>query len=150
MKKILDTIRNIFRKDLQSISYPRTYSDKELKKEIDKYGDQSPNSHLGPSYYARASLGLTELERRDSSALGWSTVVVSFFALIFSAISLIYVARQTQYTELQSRGDRIQQLQNIQRAVEFCKNSPDSEESGLYNASNGKSVSCTEVLENYK
>lgn len=146
MKKIFGKIQAIFKKDLKSVAYPRTYSDKELEKEIDRYGNESPNSHLGPSYYARASLGLTELERRNSSALGWTTIVISFLALVFSIIALRYAREQTQYTELQSRGERIQQLQSIQRALELCKDSPNLKESGLYDTTNGKSVSCSEVL----
>ncbi len=131
-------------------SYPRDYSKEDLGKEIDKCGNESPNSHLGSSYYARASLGLTELERRNSSVLGWSTFWVSVIALVLSLMAVRYTAEQTQYAELQSRSERIIQLQNIQRAIDRCKISPKLQESGLFDISNGQSVSCLTVLKTYK
>lgn len=153
MRKIKLFLFQLFksRKDIRvkKKRYPRDYSIKELEKEIDEYGDFSPNSHLGSSYYARASLGLTELERRSSSFLGWSTFFISFLALIFSIRALNYTAEQTQLTEIQSRSDRIMQLQSITRALENCKNNPVLEESGLYDSSNGKPATCHQIIQQY-
>jgi hypothetical protein len=151
MKKLIDKIRILFTKKKQKfVAYPRSCSVEELEKEIDKYGNENPNSHLGASYYARASLGLTELERRDSSFMGWATLIISCFALTFSIISLRYTAEQTEYTELQSRSDRITQLQRVQQSVNACKNDPNIINSGLFDTKNGKEMPCQEVLKIYK
>lgn len=137
------------RKLIKFMSYPRSYSTKELEKEIDKYGEESPNSHLGPSYYARASLGLIELERRNAKWLGWSSLVVSIFALTFSIIAIRYAAEQTKLTEIQSRSERIQQARSINEAVKRCKESPELQESGLYGVETGQSATCSSVLKQY-
>lgn len=139
------------------MAYPRGYSRAELEREIDKYGSESPNSHLGPSYYARASLGLTELERRSTTLLGWVSLLVSIFALVFSILAVRYAAEQTKLaaeqtklTELQSRSDRINQARSITNALEWCKTSPGLQNSGLFEVDTGKPVPCSAVLKKYQ
>ncbi len=132
-------------------SYPRGYSIKELEAEIDTYGNSSPNSHLGASYYARASLGLTELERRNNRWVGGISLLTSILALIFSILAVKYSAEQTKFAEIQSTSERINQARSINRALEFCKTAPpESTESGLFNIETGMPAQCSVVLKQYK
>lgn len=135
------------------MAYPRGYSTEELEKEVDKYGNESPHNHLGPSYYARASLGLSELERRSTARLGKGTFSVSVLALVFSIFAVTYTAKQTKLaeeqtrlTEIQSRSERVMQARSQSAAVERCKNSPELQDSGLYETETGKPAPCSEVL----
>lgn len=76
-----------------------------------------------------------------------------FFAIIsiLTAVITLYMTKQQRdYTELQSRSERINQNRLINEAKESCKKSPDSKDSGLFNVSNGQSASCAEVLHQYK
>lgn len=132
------------------MAYPRGFSREQLEKEIDKYGSESPESHLGPSYYARASLGLTELERRSTTLLGWASFLVSVFALIFSISAVRYAAEQTKLAEVSSRSDRINQARSIKDALERCKTSPGSQDSGLFGVDTGQPAPCSAVLKEYK
>lgn len=151
MKKVFSKLRSIFSRGSQSSIYPRTYSNKELEKEIDKYGSESPNSHLGPSYYARASLGLTELERRSSNLFGIWSLLISIFALVFSVLAVKYAAEQTRLTQIQSVPEQINQARATQNALEFCKGNPEAIDSGLYRLDgSGKIASCSEVLRLHK
>ncbi len=131
-------------------SYPRNYSLKELGIEVDRYGDSSPNSHLGASYYARASLGLTELERRNNGWLGWLSLSTSILALVFSVVAVKYAAEQTRLTLIQSTSERINQARSVTRAIELCKSSPELLESGLFDVDTGESAPCSLVLKQYK
>ncbi len=131
-------------------SYPQGYSTEELEMEIDKYGNESPNSHLGSSYYARASLGLTELERRSTAKLGWWTLLISILALIFSILAVLYTAEQTRLTEIQSRSERINQNRATTEAKKRCEEFPELQDSGLRDIETGESAPCSEVLKIYK
>ena len=151
MKKIFSKIKVIFRSDSQSSAYPRTYSNKELEKEVDQYGNQSPNSHLGSSYYSRASLGLTELERRSTNLFGIWSLLLSTFALFFSILAVMYAAEQTRLTQIQTIPEQINQARSTQRAIEFCKGNPEAAESELYRLDgSGSLASCPEILRIYK
>ncbi len=151
MKKLFSKFKLIFRRNPQKLAYPRTYSNKELEKEIDQCGNENPNSHLGPSYYTRASLGLTELERRSSNLFGIWSLVISVFALSFSFLAVRYAAEQTRLTQIQTIPEQINQARATQNAVEFCKENPDTAESGLYRLDGSGIVApCSEVLRLYK
>jgi len=131
-------------------AYPRGYNNKELEKLIDKYGDLNPDKfNVGPSYFSKATLGLTELGRRTATELGWWTLSISILALLFSFLAVKYAAEQTEFTEIQSRSDRILQMQAIQEARKECEQSPELNGSKLFDTSNGNRVSCKEVLRVY-
>ncbi|MDO8589985.1 MAG: hypothetical protein Q7R69_01810 [bacterium] len=132
------------------MSYPRGYINKELEKEIDRYGDESPNSHLGPSYYARASLGLTELERRSTKKINMFSLSISTLALVFSFLAVKYSAEQAEYSRIQSGPEQVNLARAIKQALEFCKNQREWEPTSLMNTSSGEQMTCSEVLKSYK
>ena len=132
-------------------AYPRGYSTEDLENEIDRLGNMSPNNPaLGPGYFAKASLGLIELQRRENRIITKLTLGIAALALFVSAYGVWLADKQTDYAEIQSRSERLLQARAIQRAVEYCKQSPESKESGLYNVSNGNHLPCSVVLEQYK
>lgn len=132
------------------MAYPRGYSDEKLEQEIDKYGEESPNSHLGPSYYARASLGLTELERRSTKKINLFSLSISALALILSFMAVRYAAEQSGYARIESAPALVSQARAIKEALEFCPNQREWEPTKLYNTSTGERMTCGEVLKLYK
>lgn len=80
--------------------YPRDYSDEELEDLIDKYGDFNvSNPFLGPSHFTKASLGLTELQRRSASRLGKWSLSFSIAAVIISSIAAYFAYSATQISD---------------------------------------------------
>lgn len=77
-------------------------------------------------------------------------VVLTMVMLIGIGVQIGLAIQQTNYTEIQSRSERILQSQSIQNSINFCKSSPEAQESGLFDPSNGKPAPCSQVLENYK
>ncbi len=76
---------------------------------------------------------------------------ITFFLGVMSVISSVIAAylafQQTNFTEIQSRPDRILQAQATQAAVEKCKEAPELKESGLFDTSNGNPAPCSTVLQ---
>ena len=70
-------------------------------------------------------------------------------SLFLTAIGLFFTIKQTNLAETQGISERIIQARSVQSAVEFCKQNPDSQVSGLYEISTGKSASCAQVIRNY-
>jgi len=103
--------------DLICRAYPRGYSREELEKEIDRLGSESPNSHLGASYFSRASLGLTELQRRDAAKLGWWSLGISILAVILSLGAVMFGYFAWRDSD-QWRADQLKILSEIKRVLE--------------------------------
>ena len=133
----------------EKLSYPMGCSNDELKGLINKYASESENSHLGPSYFSKAALGLVELHSRQNSIIAKWTSGVAILALGVSLYGLWLTNKQTDYAEVESRADRIFQAQSIKNAVEKCQSSPEIKESGLFDPSDGKQATCPEVLRIY-
>mgnify|MGYP001586514221 CR=1 FL=1 len=132
-------------------AYPRGYSTEDLENEVNKLGDMSPNNPaLGPGYFAKASLGLIELQARENRMISKLILGVTLLALIVSGYGVWLASKQTNYTELQSRSARLLQARATQRAVEYCEQSPESKESGLFYVSDGNPMPCSVVLDQYK
>ncbi|MFA6269783.1 MAG: hypothetical protein WC657_01070 [Candidatus Paceibacterota bacterium] len=75
------------------------------------------------------------------------------YMLLFAVITTVLTVftfylnkQQVYYTEVQSRSERIIQARQELEAIERCKQSPELEDSGLYDTSSGKPASCKEVL----
>ncbi|MEJ0053908.1 MAG: hypothetical protein WDN10_04280 [bacterium] len=88
--------------------------------------------------------GLRHAEKSSTQAL-W----VASISIFLAAIGLFFTVKQTNLAETQSISERINQARSIQSALEFCQQNPDSQDSGLYEISTGKSASCPQVVRNY-
>ena len=78
-----------------------------------------------------------------------SLIVVIFLSLIIialSVITLVIAIKQTDYAEIQSRSDRINEANSRARAIEYCKQNPESLNSGLAYTATGEQAPCFEVL----
>jgi hypothetical protein len=76
------------------------------------------------------------------------TKYILLFTVIMALITCVsgYLAwKQYVYTELATRGERINQLATIQEGKKFCEENPDNINSGLYSL-DGKLLPCAEVL----
>lgn len=79
--------------------------------------------------------------KRHNKIIGYLTIVM----VVIAFITLLIVYQQYQYTELATRGDRINQKATILEAKERCNNEPNIVDSGLYNL-DGVPMSCEQVL----
>lgn len=104
---------------------------KDLEKAIEKFNKQS-------SKQTDEVIKLTK-----------AIVVLTIAMLIGLVVQIGLIIKQTNYTEVQSRSDRIFQAQETQKAIEFCKENPKSENSGLNYISSGEPTPCFEVLKQY-
>ncbi len=96
-------------------SYPRHHTNNELADLIDTYGEAGEsNPNLAPLHFTKASLGLTELQRRAAVKYGRWTVVVSALAVTLSFIALYF-----SYMALREgnkwRDDQIRLLSDIRQ-----------------------------------
>lgn len=134
-------------------------SDEELEQEVDKIHWEMIHIPLGE--LTKRSLNklqkiiqeFNEQSSKQTQKIVFLTrciVGLTIAMLVGLLIQIWLVIKQTDYAELQSRSDRISQNRSIQEARERCEKLPELQESGLYYISNGKSVPCSEVLENYK
>lgn len=152
-KKLFGNIKNFLKKsDQEKIkAYPRAYSDKELENLINKLGEMSPNNPgLAPAYFSKANLGLIELQGRQNGRIAYMSLFVAISALAVSFYGLRLTKIQVDYAQIQSIPTQINQARIKSQALEDCKQSPESKESGLYYVSTGKSTPCSEVLKTYK
>ena len=76
-------------------------------------------------------------------------ILLSVIIVILAFLTFELVKKQTDYVEIQSIPERINQLKARQRAIEYCRQSPDSNDSGLVNMTTGEPVSCSDVLDRY-
>src|SRR3989338_5773526 len=88
--------------------------------------------------------GLEHAEKSSTQALWFASI-----SLFLTAIGLFFTIKQTNLAETQGISERINQARSVQSAIEFCKQNPDSQDSGLYEISTGKSAPCTQVVQNY-
>lgn len=78
------------------------------------------------------------------------TSLIQFFLIILTIFALYLAWKQTIYTEVSTRSERIKQNSMIQQAIRNCEQSPSSAESSLIFIESGRAVSCSEVLNFYK
>ncbi len=102
----------------------------------------------------------TEMMRRLKDSIEKLSKTTSLYSKIIILLTVIFgfcsfiqiklMVQQINYAEIQSRSERIQQTRSINSSIEFCEQSPESEESGLFEILSGKSASCKQVLKTYK
>ena len=109
----------------------------------------TPNAH----YYSLNEKGITaainykglqHAEKSSERALWFASL-----SIFLTAIGLFFAIKQTNLTEIQSTSERINQARGVQSAIEFCKQNPGAQDSGLYEISSGKSAPCDQVIRNY-
>ena len=131
-------------------------SDKDLLLELEKNTLEVPQAALAKAVLTqKLNTNISELKveikNLNKSTKTYSRILIglTIAMLIGLAIQVWFIIKQTNYTEMQSRSERIQQAMSINSAVRLCEGNPDLEESGLFDLS-GKSASCKEVLQIYK
>ena len=72
----------------------------------------------------------------------------SIVIIIMTACSILIGVKTLNYTELATRGDRIDQNAMIIEGIESCKENLDLKESNLYHL-DGRRATCEEVLKVY-
>lgn len=89
---------------------------------------------------------LAHAEKSSQRAL-W----LAAFSILLTALGIFLQWRQTRLAEIQAIPEQINQARAKQNALDFCKQNPTDQNSGLYllNGS-GKIASCLEVLKTYK
>ncbi len=73
-------------------------------------------------------------------------VFLSILTINLAQKQLKLTEKQTHYTEISTRNERINQALSKREALEYCKNNPESIESGLFYTESGKSATCFEIL----
>ena len=150
LNKLVKALKRSGSESRNTKDYPRGYSDKELGDLIDRYGDLSvDNATFGPAYFSKATLGLIELHSRQNSRIAYLTLSVAAIALIVSIYAMKLTQQQTEYSAIQSIPEQIKQAQIREAAIERCKQSPELNESGLYNTKIGEAAPCSEVLRTF-
>lgn len=74
---------------------------------------------------------------------------LTVFLGIITLVQLFIAYQQLQISEEQSISERINQKRIAREAIEFCKQNPAAENSGLFEISTGKSAPCEQVLNIY-
>lgn len=115
---------------------------------------------IGTPSGLKSQVAQAELTRRliisikslDETTSFYSTIIVILTMVLgILAVFQIWLAlKQMEYTEIQSRSERILQAQAIQKAVRLCEQSPDLLESSLFEVSTGKPAPCSQVIQQYK
>lgn len=108
------------------------------------------NPALAPGYFAKASLGLVELQARENRIVTALTLSVAFAALAVSIYGIVLSKQQLTHAEIQSGPDRVNKIKAIRTALDFCKDFPPEQESTLYDLSTGRHMPCGTVLRLYK
>lgn len=97
-------------------SYPRKYNDKELAENIDSCGNYPLGQANDGSFYTRASLGLTELQRRNSAKFGWWSLGISIASFIIS-IGAVILAISSYKDSNEWKAEQLKQLEQINQST---------------------------------
>ncbi len=103
-------------------SYPRKYNNKELTESIDSCGSYPLGQVNDGSFYTRSSLGLTELQRRNSAKFGWWSLGISLVALLFSIIA-VWFAHLSYNDSNEWKAEQLKQLEQINQSTTKIKES---------------------------
>lgn len=108
-----------------------------------------PNENVRHREIIRALVILNIVNQRKNYISLFFNVVFSLILIWLTISTYNLNVKQTEYVELSTRSDRINQNRSILEAKERCKNDPNLEDSGLYSLS-GKNATCKDVLKIYK
>lgn len=109
----------------------------------------SPSTH----YYSLNEKGITatinyrglyHAEKSGARALMFAGV-----SMFLSFVGIVVQIDESRMTEFATRGDRLNQVIQINKGISFCKENPMAQESMLYNTSNGKLANCDDVRRIY-
>jgi hypothetical protein len=108
-----------------------------------------PNQH----YYALNEKGITSavnyLSLKQAEMNSRLAMIISVASIILTLAALRVQIEGNRISEFASRGDRIQQVKMINDAISYCRENPNSEDSGLSSASTGRIATCKQTLETF-
>jgi hypothetical protein len=94
--------------------YPRKLGRQEVEKIVDEAGGEPNETNpFAPAFFAKAALGLTELQRRESAKLGWWSFGISILAVALAAIAA-WFSYMALHEDSSWRTDEIQILKSIE------------------------------------
>lgn len=134
---------------IRKIFLTTTDSDRKFFEHLKNDDSMTPNVH----YYSLNEKGITaainykgleHAEKNSERALWFAGL-----SIFLTAIGLFFTIKQTNLTKIQNTSEQINQARSIRSAVEFCKQNPDAQDSGLYEISSGKSALCVQIIRNY-
>lgn len=86
--------------DKENKAFPREYEEKDIEKEVDRLVEDIKISHpQAGNYYSKASLGLTELQRRYTRNIGVWSLTLSFLAVILSGFAVYFAFKATKISD---------------------------------------------------
>lgn len=88
----------------------------------------------------------TEKIQNFNFALSVLLIFLSIFTINLARKQLIFAEKQTYYSEVSTRNERIDQAILMKQAYEYCKNNPDSIAPEIFNTKSGEPASCNTVL----
>ena len=97
-------------------SYPREYNDRELAESIDSCGNYPIGHPNDGSSYSRASLGLTELQRRNSIKFGWWSLGISIPSFFISIVAVM-IAISSYKDSDEWKAEQLKQLEQINQSI---------------------------------
>ena len=100
--------------------YPRDYPEKEIESLIDRYGDTNIEKYNASSYFAKAAIGLAELQRRSSLRSERSSKVFAYWSLAIAVVAIvisIIIPILTMYFTTKEREAQIEIRKNCYRVA---------------------------------
>ncbi len=126
-------------------------TDTELESAIVEVANQTDQSQTIQSRNIVRGLVVNNIQnQRHADKIDQHNTFLTVVIITLTIINIILAIQQRDYVEVESRSARILQEGAIQRAVALCKQSPDLQQSGLYDTSTGNPASCSEVLKQYR
>ncbi len=124
-------------------------NDRKLFEHLRNDDKSTPNQH----YYALNEKGITSavnyLSLKQTEKISRIAVFLSIVSIFLTLAALRIQIEGNRISEFASRGDIIQQIKLINDAISYCKENPNTDDSGLYDVSTGKSATCNQTLEIY-
>ena len=138
-------IKKIFRSADELFSSGKIFNAKnnELNNILKKlFTKHTTNETIRNSEIIRTITILSIKNNREMKKIQFLNIALLFF---LSILTISIAQKQLKLTGSSTIGERINQAIIQREALEYCKNNPESVESGLYTES-GKSATCFEVL----
>jgi len=94
--------------------------------------------------------GKSQLLSHRMTDLTSAIVALTVIMLIGLGVQIWFAFEQTNYAKIQSIPERIYQAQQLQTAIAFCEENPESKKSGVFEIATGNPTPCTLILEKYR
>lgn len=155
LKKLKDKIREKRREINKLRGADELFSNGKIfqakDKELDKILGELSTAGVGNETIRHREIirAITVLSLKNHKATASAqslNVFLSIIVVVLTFYTLYLTSKQTNYTELSTRAERIEQAKSIQAAKDRCKQTPELNESGLYEVDTGKPAPCSQVL----